>query len=333
MRLLALLLTVVMFGSIEISSDRAMRRAADSFLAALTSAQKLQACQVYDSPARTSWMYVPGKRPGVAWADLSASQRTRGQELLRAALSDSGYDKVERIRLLEDTLREMENNPGRDKDAYWFVFFGEPDAQKPWSWRYEGHHLSLTFTMSGGKVQSTTPQFLGTNPAEVRSGPSKGRRVLAKEQDLGYALIDSLDSTQLKEAIVSPTPPADILTTNKRRAEIVGCFGLPKSKMSATQRAALLALVASHADVQVEAIQKARMDRAKEEDLVFAWMGATDRGKPHYYRVQGRTFLIEFDNTQNDGNHIHAVWRDFEGDFGEDALREHYQHGHTHSHQ
>ena len=332
MKVLAFPLILVLLASPKTSSDIAMREAAEHFLASLTSVQRSQALQSFDASARKSWMYVPGKRPGVAWSDLSAPQRAKGQELLRAALSASGYTKIEQIRLLEDTLRAMESNPGRDKEAYWFVFFGDPDAQKPWSWRYEGHHLSLTFTMSGGKVQSTTPQFLGTNPAEVRSGPSKGQRVLAKEQDLVYVLIESLDSSQLKEAMVSPTPPSDILTTNKRKAEIEGRSGLPKSKMSTSQRTALLALVDAHADVQVEAIQKARMDRANDEDLVFAWMGPTTRGKPHYYRIQGRTFLIEFDNTQNDGNHIHAVWRDFEGDFGEDALREHYEHGHWHSH-
>lgn len=332
MKGLAALIGITLCAATPLSSDSKMRAAAIDFLTALSEGQKKEALMAFTTDVRTSWMYVPGKRPGLSWSEMSAPQRRAAQALLRASLSDLGYAKIEQTRMLEDTLREMENNPGRDEEAYWFVFFGEPSSNEPWSWRYEGHHLSLTFTMSGGKIQSTTPQFLGSNPAEVRSGPSKGRRVLAKEQDLAFDLMDSFDATQRKVAIVSPDPPSDILTGNKRKAAIEGRFGLAKSKMTAAQRVALLALVAVHADVQVESIQKARLAKAADEDIVFAWMGQAERGKPHYYRIQGHTFLIEFDNTQNDGNHIHAVWRDFEGDFSEDLLRDHYLHSHSHSH-
>lgn len=309
-----------------------MRAAAESFLAKLTAQQREEACLPYDSQDRTSWMYVPGKRPGISWAEMTPAQRDLGRELLKAAVSEAGFAKVESIRLLEDTLREMENNPGRDKEAYWFAFFGPPDSATPWTWRYEGHHLSLSFTVIGGRVQSTTPQFLGTNPAEVKSGPQKGQRVLAKEYDLALELMASLNPTDRAKAIVSPTAPGDILTGNKRTAAIEGRQGLAASKMSASQRSILLDLIGLHAGVQVDAVSKARMNRAAKEELVFAWMGKPERGQPNYYRVQGESFLIEFDNTQNGGNHIHAVWRDLEGDFGGDVLAQHYAHGHAHSH-
>ena len=174
---------------------------------------------------------------------------------------------------------------------------------------------------------ATTPQFFGANPAEVRQGTKQGLRALAAEEDLGFELLRSLDASQRQAAIIDPKSPNDILTTNTREAAIQEDRGLASSQMTAAQKATLLKLIEEHAGAQTEPIGRDRLARAKAsiDAIRFAWMGATDKAQGHYYRVQGPSFLIEFDNTQNNANHIHQVWRDFKGDWGRDLLAEHYK--------
>lgn len=325
---LAVLASLVPRGQVESS----MTRAAKAFMGSLTEDQLAQAVLPFDSPDKTTWTYVPGNRKGVSWADLSESQKALAKKLLTVSLSKEGYDKIEAIRSLEPVLAEMEGgNTSRDPNKYWFVFFGHPDQEAPWVWRYEGHHVSLTFANRGGLVVSSTPQFLGSNPAEVKSGPRKGLRVLAREQDLGFQLVESLSLEQRKKAIPSEAAPADIVTGSSRSAGIEGRLGIPYGELTDQQRVLLKALVVLHATVQTEAEQARRLEKIEDEGydtIVFAWLGPVERHSRHYYRIQGRSFLIEYDNTQEDGNHIHTVWRDFKGDFGEDVLAEHYAHDH-----
>jgi hypothetical protein len=178
-----------------------------------------------------------------------------------------------------------------------------------------------------GAAMATTPQFFGANPAEVRQGTKAGLRALATEEELGYELLRSLDATQRQVAIIDPKSPNDILTANTREAAIQADRGLAGSQMTAAQRATLLKLIEAHAGAQTAAIARDRLARVKDSlaDVKFAWMGGTEKGEGHYYRVQGPSFLIEFDNTQNNANHIHQVWRDFKGDWGRDLLAEHYK--------
>ena len=307
--------------------------AAKDFLATLSEEQRKKAVYPLDSPERTKRMYVPGERKGVSWAEMSAVQKESGMKLLKAAVSEDGMKKLMRIRDLELVLREMENNNmSRDPEKYWFVFFGAPSEDGPWVWRYEGHHLSLTFGNNKGVVVSSTPQFIGSNPAEVRSGNLKGTRMLADLQDRGYALLDSLTAEQKKKAVVSETAPADIVTAASRNAAIADNNGITYRDLSLDQRKLLLELISAHASVQAEKEQKRRLDSVKKsgyDKLVFAWLGSTVKGGPHYYRIQGDGFVIEYDNTQNDANHIHTVWRDLKGDFGDDLLAEHYAAEHS----
>lgn len=321
---------LIFLGNAQTTSSNA----AENFLSTLSAAEREKLVLPFDSDRRTEWNYVPGQRPGLSLKELGTSQRTAALAMLRAALSEAGYRKVESIRTdIEPVLRELEGgNRGRDLELYYVTFFGSQSADAPWGWRYEGHHLSLNFTYRGGKIVATTPQFLGSNPAEVREGPHKGLRVLAKEEDLGRELLLSLDPDQRKEAVLGDRAPSDMITSNQRKAAIEGKLGLPYSRMSEPQKKLLRALVEEYANVQKPdqaGVRLAKIEKSGWEWVCFAWMGSAERGQGHYYRIQGETFLIEYDNTQNRANHIHSVWRDFDGDFGRDVLGEHYE-GSTH---
>ena len=194
----------------------------------------------------------------------------------------------------------------------------------------EGHHLSQNYTVVAGKVAGA-PSFFGSNPAEVRDGPRKGLRVLGAEEDLGRAVIQSLDAGQRKAAIVDGTAYKDIITFDSRQAALKGQpSGLQASKMNAKQFELLLALLEEYARNMPDQIAEAREEQIRKagRDIYFAWAGGIEKGEPHYYRVQTASFLIEYDDTQNNANHIHSVWRDFNGDFGLDLLKLHYQTSH-----
>ena len=302
---------------------------ATRFLNSLTVQQRSKAVMTFDDAYRTNWRYVPASREGVNLGEMTPEQATLASALLKASLSDSGYKKTEVIKSLEDVLHELENkNPGRDKRLYTFTFFGQPQLKGLWGWRYEGHHVSLNFTYKDGALVSSSPQFFGSNPAEVRSGPHEGLRALPQEEDLGFQLLNALTPDQLKAAILSGNSPADIVTGNSRRAAFQDKLGVSYSALNSSQKKTLMSLVKTYADGQTSQEAKRRLGRVQPDTLVFAWMGGTKPGEGHYYRVQGSKFLIEFDNTQNSANHIHAVWRDFDGDFGEDILAEHYSQSH-----
>jgi hypothetical protein len=312
-----------------------MLDAARTFLADLNPAQKSKAVLPFNSEERFRWFYTPVSRKGIPLKELSASQKLAGLALLRAGLSEKGYTKAEMIRKLEDVLRELERSHARDPDLYFFTFFGEPTANGAWGWRYEGHHCSQNWTIVNGKLIGSSPQFFGANPAEVRDGPMKGTRVLSAEEDLGRSLVKSLSAAQRAEAVLSTSAPDDIVTTNQRKAAIKEDQGLAYNKLSQDQQGTLLALIEEYLNAQPQAEARRRLDKIRQagfDRIKFAWMGGLEKGEGHYYRVQGSTFLIEYDNTQNNANHIHCVWRDFNGDWGEDLLAEHYRNSPHHRH-
>jgi hypothetical protein len=280
----------------------------------------------FASEKRTDWHYVPRSRPGLSFADMDAAQREAVHALLRTALSAAGHRKVVNIIELEVVLREIETlGFTRDPQKYSIVFFGEPHERTPWAWRFEGHHLSLSFTLRGSAI-ATTPSFLGANPARVPRGPRQGLRVLAAEEDEGRALLLMLDEGQRRTAIIDSRPYGDIVTRAADRVSPLENRGLEARAMTAAQRAHLKKLIGVYADNFESPLRAARLARSEEgfDAIRFAWAGATEPGRPHYYRVQGPKFLIEMDASQDGGNHIHSVWRDFDGDFGRDLLREHH---------
>jgi hypothetical protein len=322
------------------SSPAAMASAGTKFLESLTPEQRRQATFAFDSSERTRWHFIPTEtfpRNGLTIKQMNETQRALAHALLKASLSTRGYLTATQIMELEGVLSAIEaarraaaggrgNALVRDSERYFFSVFGTPSTKSTWGWRVEGHHMSLHFTAVNGTLVAGSPSFFGSNPAEVRDGPKTGMRVLALEEDAGRALIESLDAAQRAKAIINATAPNDIVTMANLKIDPLSPTGIAASDLTAPQRALLAKLIDVYAarvadDIAAETI--ARIDRAGREKITFAWAGPIERGQKHYYRVQGPTFLIEYDNTQNDANHIHSVWRDFTRDFGADLLREH----------
>ena len=331
MRLIALLLLCLPLMSHSADSPVPPRLvdAARAFLDSLTPEQRQRAQFAFATEQRFEWFYTPQRRRGLTFKEMSEPQRQAAMNLLRAGLSERGYAKAETIRALEDVLVEMGGSPSyRDRELYYFSVFGTPAADTTWAWRYEGHHLSQHWTIVDGRALVTTPQFFGANPAEVRQGKLRGTRALAAEEDLAYALLASLNEPQRRSALIDEDAPADILTANSREAAIQADLGISYARLEEAQRGMLIQLIETHAAATLEQVAKERLQKLRAaglEQIKFGWMGSTQRGRGHYYRIQGPTFLIEFDNTQDGANHAHSVWRDFKGDFGRDLLREHYQ--------
>jgi hypothetical protein len=335
---LVLLAAVVLLGSLAraiapASPGATMAAAANDLLAAFTPEQKKQATFALEDAHRTTWFYVPLARKGIPFKQMTPAQRTAALRLLRAGLSQPGFDKATNIMELDKVLAILEKNPvRRDPELYYFSVFGTPAAAGTWGFRVEGHHVSINITVVKGNLIATTPEFLGANPAEVRlDGPFKGRRVLHAEEDLARELVKSLDPKQRAQAVVSETAPGDILTTNRPKADPPPIAGITAQALTPKQIETLRKVLAEYAARLPDALASerlARIEKAGFEKIRFAWAGTLERGGPHYYRVQGPTFVIEYDNTQNDANHVHTVFRDFEDDFGRDLLREHYQSAH-----
>jgi hypothetical protein len=303
--------------------------AASTFLTALDNGARAKASFAFDSEERFNWHFVPKPRAGLPLKAMSARQRSAAMDLLRAGLSEKGYAKAEKVRQLEVVLAEIEQDPlRRDPDLYYVSIFGEPAPDGTWGWRFEGHHISLNWTFVRGRSIAPTPQFFGSNPDALTSGSRPHTRVLAAEQDLARALLESLSAAQRAQAVVSAAAPPDIFSGHQRKAAMLEERGVAFRDLAAEQRGLLLAIIEEYAGAQPRAVAEARLARLRDAGLDrirFAWMGGVLRGEPHYYRLQGPTFLIEYDNTQNDANHVHAVWRDFDGDFGIDLLAEHYR--------
>jgi hypothetical protein len=320
-------------------SAASMTSAATAFLASLTPEQREQAQLPFASDDRLRWNFIPTDmfpRKGLALRTMSEAQRAKAHDLLKTGLSQRGYLTATAIMDLESTLGAIERaardggrraeNFRRDSLEYYVAVFGTPSAKDAWGWRVEGHHVSVRFTLAGGSVDVGAPSFFGSNPAEVMDGPKKGLRILAYEEDPARALVTALDASQRAKAIIQMNAPNDIVTNNKVDINPLSPVGISMGELTPAQKPMLMQVIEAYTSAMatdIAADRTNRLTKAGVEKIAFAWAGEIERGKKHYYRVQGPTFLIEFDNTQNDGNHIHSVWRDFSGDFGRDLLREH----------
>jgi hypothetical protein len=307
----------------------AMKHAAEAFLAGLQPEQRTKAQFDFAAAERLNWHFIPRERRGLPLKQMTPAQQDLARALLQAGLSQRGLLKANTIMELELVLRELGQNPNvRDPERYFFSIFGTPSDTGAWGWRMEGHHLSLNFTIVSGRPVATAPAFMGANPAEVRSGPRQGLRALAPEEDLARELVTSLNATQRATVIIATEAPRDIITGNALDINPLAPPGIAIGQLGRTQSALLLRLVDEYLSRMTEPLAKerrARLERTDLNQITFAWAGSIERGQPHYYRIQGPSFLIEYDNTQNEANHIHSVWRDFAGDFGRDLLREHYR--------
>lgn len=315
-------------------SSAAMANAANNFLAMLSPEQKAKATYPMDDKQRLDWHFVPRERKGLPLREMDAGQRALAEALLSSGLSQTGFAKVAGILSLEPVLRDAEKDTRGRRDAagYFFTVFGEPSTTGTWGWRFEGHHVALNFTVIKGQTVASSPSFFGANPAELKDGVRKGFRALSREEDLARELVNSLDDKQKPMAVLSAEAPKDILTGNKLKVDPIDPKGISSSKLNKKQMAMLMEVIEEYASSMPADVGAARIDAVRKagfDKVHFAWLGGVDRGQPHYYRIQGPTFLVEYDNTQNNNNHIHSVWRDYTGDFGMNLLAAHYQQFHN----
>ncbi len=312
-----------------------MTDAANHFLHSLDAEREALASFDFESDAREDWHYVPRSRVGIARNDMDESQLEAAHALVASGLSATGAKQAELIIQHEAILGRIEGDSARflrDPGLYFFNVFGSPGSDTPWGWRVEGHHLSLNYTFTDGELQSPTPSFFGANPAEVPDGPEKGLRILEVEEELARELFLSLDDERQGRAVIYPNAPRDMITRADRMVALADRAGLPASAMSADQRDKLMGLVRNYVTKHSEELSGRALRKIEDEGvdgIQFAWAGGTERWQGHYYRVHGPSLFVEYDNVQNGANHIHSVWRDIDGDFGHDVLREHYEKHHA----
>ncbi len=310
------------------------------FINTLSPTIKAQMLFTLRDAERINMNYVPIERKGPTFHDFTAIQRKAALELLRASLSKEGYRKATEIIELETVLAVIENNerkmpdgrPTRDPLNYHFCIFGDPSLTKPWGWRFEGHHISLNFTSANGKIIAATPSFFGSNPGISKNREQVEKEVLKKETDLGFALINSLTENQLTIARFDMSAPAEIISANSATANSLDPKGISYAKLSASQQKLFMELLNVYINNYEWGFSKTlrtKIYKAGIENLYFAWAGSLKAGVGHYYRMQGPELLIEYDNTQNNANHVHSVLRDLTNDYGRYLLKDHYLKEHT----
>ena len=307
-----------------------MRQAAMGLLGHLDDEQRQLGALPFTDDAARRWIeYRPESRPGACLAVLSPDARKAAHRLLATALSDRAFAQALAIVALEEVLDRREAGAlRRHIGDYWVTVFGNPAGDDAWSWRFEGHHVSVTMTILGDAV-SPTPVFLGANPARVAYAGRTVSRPLAPEEDIGLALLQELGPAGRSVAVVASEAPADIRTATQPRAQAdLQPLGIPAAGLGLTARALLDQLVALYLDRLVPELADREADRIAGAELYFAWEGQAAPGTRYYYRVQGDDLLIEYDNT-DDGNHAHTVLRRPLSDFGDDILAEHYGQAHA----
>lgn len=313
-----------------------LAQTAKRFVQSLDAQQQKKALYNGVSEERFNWHYFPkDDRKGIPLRELNESQKKSAFDLVRACFSENGTQKINDVMALEGVLKSLESRGSadqyRDAGKYYFILFGKPDEKSAWGWRLEGHHLSFSFTAKNNKLVSATPGFIGANPAIVPDGPKKGQAALKEETEKGFALVNTLSKEQLTEALISDRALPDIVTFVSRRAYIEKPQGIMYSSLNKEQQAKLLGLVEVYIRRYTKLFADDMLNELKAagyEKLQFAWAGSLQPGVGHYYRIQGPTIIIEYDNTQNNANHVHSVLRDLKHDFGGDELIAHYEKDH-----
>ena len=311
---------------------------ANKFIAMLDTAQRSKAVYPFDTEERYRFNYVPlDDRKGIEMNALNTAQQLAVMDLLKTSLSKETIKKITAIRKLDNVLKELEHRKPedhyRDPGKYFITIFGIPSATTIWGWRFEGHHIAFHFSADKKQLVAGTPSFLGSNPAIVLEGPQKNEEVLKNETDLGFALLHGLAGDELKKALIDTAAPKEIITAANRQAMIADPAGIRFSELTSANQQRMLKLVNLYVHRYTKLFANSmlkEMEGAGLNNLRFAWAGATEHvlGKPYYYRIQGPTIIIEYDNTQNNANHIHTVIRDLKNDFGGDLLLQHYKESH-----
>ena len=317
----------------KVSED--MAAAAAGFWKSLSGEQQAKARFEFKDEERLNWHFIPRERKGLPLKEMTPDQRKLAMALLATSLSAKGLEKASTIMSLEQVLFEMEGPNGkmkRDPELYYFSIFGTPDAKGTWGWRVEGHHVSVNITVAGGKAIAATPAFFGANPGEVKNGPRKGVRVLGNDEEMGRSIVKSMTDEQKAGAVYTKEAPKELILVPKVKVHPLDPPGLAWGKMDPKQQEAVWALIQEYANRlrgELASQDLAKAEKAGKEKISFAWAGGLERGEPHYYRVQGPTFIIEYDNVQNGANHVHSVWHDPASNFGEDILRAHHEAEHN----
>lgn len=306
------------------NSALGMSDAAKAFLAAITPEQRKEASFTYDDPERLNWHFIPRPRKGLPLKALEGAPLQTAHKLIRSGLSEAGYEQASKVMSLEEVLYLLE--PGeqaarrdrRDPTKYYISIFGEPSNTGLWGWRVEGHHLCLNFSIKDGKVIASTPEFFGANPGTIDAGKERTLRVLGPEEDIARQILKLCTPEQQKLCWVSKQAPDEVPGPNVPQPVVGAAVGLPVSGMSADQKKLLEELLNEYLknlpdDVEQE--RRAAIHTAGIDKVAFAWYGDPDLHQRHHYRVQGPTFVIEYNNTQNNANHVHSMWRNLAGDF------------------
>jgi hypothetical protein len=331
---IVLLAAPVALNSAPTATGRAMADAATAFLKDLNAEQRSKATFKFDDDTRFEFRFTPRARTGLPLKEMSEPQRAKAHALVKTGLSMRGYTNATDIISLENVLRAIEaprtgpNAIVRDPELYYVSIYGDPNGKTPWGWKFEGHHVAVNFTLVDGKPIVFAPSFFGSNPAVVKEGPQAGKRALREEEDSGRALMATFNEEQKKKVIFTTEAPREMITAESREVKMLESVGITYAEMTPPQRRALERVLDAYLGRVAPELAKARLDalqKAGMDNITFGWAGTLEVGGPHYYRVQSPVFLIEYDNTQNNANHIHSVWRDFNGDFGRDILREHYK--------
>ena len=320
-----------------------MSRTAIDWLATLDADARSRAVRPFADASRTGWHFIPkNDRKGVQLRDMTAAQEEAALALLRSAVSRAGYDKSLVIMRLDEILRRLEGDRAknvRDPKRYYFTIFGTPSEEGSWGLSVEGHHLSLNFTVRDGRLVDSTPQFMGANPAEVKTTfeglPKAGERALRDEESLAFELVRSLDDAGRAKAVIATEAPKEIRAAGEPQPPKDPPVGIRFKELSAAQQSILRRLVETYCNAMTEEVAAERLRLIEMrgagdaeggavhhgwDDIHFAWSGSLEPGIGHAYRVEGPTFSIEFVNVQpdaegNPANHIHCVWRDGTGDF------------------
>lgn len=332
------LLAIVIIASLLFSFNSKKDNPVLEFLDALTDEQLKKVNLPFDNMFREAWHFLPSTmtpRAGLKLKALNEKQKEKFNRMLQQYLSATGYSKTQKVIDLENVLAEIDGNTHmRDPEKYHISIYGDPRKDKLWAWSFEGHHLSLNFTISNGQI-AASPRFFGASPATIKTGKRKGERTLDQEEDLAYELLNELSAEQKEVAIFQSAPFLDIVTTNASEVKPLSPVGIKAEALSAQQKDKLQNLINVYLNSLPDKLAKERRAKIQKEEfdeIQFGWAGGTQKGEAHYYRIQGKSFLIELDNTLNGANHIHTVWRDFDGDFGRDLIREHYHNSPHHKH-
>lgn len=311
-------------GGDERPSGEAMTRAAEAFVGSLSEQQKSNATFAYNDAERINWHFIPRPRKGLPLKEMSPESLTAAQKLIATGLSTAGYDQAMNVMSLEEVLYLLEagdraeRRERRDPEKYFVSIFGEPSLKGTWGWRIEGHHLSLNYSVSDGEIVASTPEFFGANPGKVLAGPNRTLRVLAPEEDIARQILKSSTAEQKAKLLVDGKAPGDIRGGGAPQPDVTEPAGIALSEMGSDQQKLVGTLLQEYLKNMPQEIEKqrtAKINATGRDKIYFAWWGGSEVDQPHAYRVQGPTFLIEYNNTQNDANHVHSVWRDLAGDF------------------